>query len=137
MAFIAILATLVLISLLGSIVFTRRLHARQRSVVGDRPNGDLAKSLIAQGVKREVSCCVVEILRGYHAADVVPHPDDSLWDFMRIDAEELEFITGDALRRLRLPLSDNDLDAAPVTVADFAMWLDRHHRALAKQSMPA
>ena len=111
-----------------------RLRARHRALATTREawtKGQFVEALGAHGVDRLVADFVWDALLPFYHASLVPYPDDSIDDLLKIDPEDMEDIAAAFWAGAELPVpSATHPTTIPgrLTVTGFAQWLDAQAR---------
>ncbi len=87
----------------------RRIRSHQSKLSKLRPNLSLDRFVSQfrnQDIDGEIAAWVREEIGGYKYTDMEVHWDDQIWNFYRIDDEELDFILRRAFAHFAIPLPD-------------------------------
>ncbi len=120
---------------LGTIWFNWRVWKRQRAIAASRAAMSaeaFAAALAERGVSAEVAATVRGVVCDYvYARGLTPWPEDSLAELLLVDREEIEFMLGDALKRLSLRVPAERVAEMP-RVIDLALYLESRRKAASR-----
>lgn len=121
---------------LGIIGFNLMHWRRMKVALAQRQNwteADFLASLEELGCAPPVSEFVLQIVRPYYNAGVIPQAHDTFAGFLAIDVEEIEDMVEQAFARLDLPMPTAACpEQVPLlaTVGDLALYLNARYQAL-------
>jgi len=106
-----------------------------------RPNlsdEEFSSLFLKMGVEEDVSHWVRNEVDGYkYAEEILVHWDDEMWNFYRIDGEEIEFILERACEKFKIPLPDTkNPEIVPdlLAVKDVILYIDTLNKALLRRT---